>query len=105
MEYVTSRAVIGGKSFAEVIKVLHQAPPLVEVGTPGRGFYLIERRALGTSAIETFCLDEADELLLRGFKGQIYVPSDLQVGLLSATMPQDVLDMTEGSCASRPASF
>jgi translation initiation factor 4A len=41
-------------------------------------------------------LDEADEMLSRGFKEQIYdvfttMPQNIQVILLSATMPSDVL--------------
>lgn len=47
-----------------------------------------------------FVLDEADEMLSRGFKDQIYdvfrkLPSSIQVVLLSATMPQDVLEVTK----------
>ena len=46
-----------------------------------------------------FVLDEADEMLSRGFKDQIYdvfrfMPSEIQVILLSATMPADVLGVT-----------
>ena len=46
-----------------------------------------------------FVLDEADEMLSRGFKEQIYdvftaMPQDVQVILLSATMPSDVLEVT-----------
>lgn len=46
-----------------------------------------------------FVLDEADEMLSRGFKDQIYdvfrfLPSEVQVVLLSATMPADVMDVT-----------
>jgi len=46
-----------------------------------------------------FVLDEADEMLSRGFKEQIYdvfttMPQNIQVILLSATMPSDVLDVT-----------
>lgn len=46
-----------------------------------------------------FVLDEADEMLSRGFKDQIYdvfrfLPHDVQVVLLSATMPADVMDVT-----------
>lgn len=46
-----------------------------------------------------FVLDEADEMLSRGFKEQIYdvfttMPQDIQVILLSATMPSDVLEVT-----------
>jgi len=47
-----------------------------------------------------FVLDEADEMLSRGFKDQIYdvfknMPQEIQVVLLSATMPQDVLEVTQ----------
>ena len=47
-----------------------------------------------------FVLDEADEMLSRGFKDQIYdvfrkLPSNMQVILLSATMPADVLEVTK----------
>jgi ATP-dependent RNA helicase len=43
--------------------------------------------------------DESDEMLSRGFKDQIYdvyryLPPDLQVVLVSATLPHDILDMT-----------
>jgi len=44
-------------------------------------------------------LDEADEMLSRGFKDQIYdiyqfIPGDAQICLFSATMPGDALEMT-----------
>ena len=42
------------------------------VGTPGRVFDMINRRALYTDTIKVFVLDEADELLNRGFREQIY---------------------------------
>jgi len=45
-------------------------------------------------------LDEADEMLSVGFKEQIYkifklLPADVQACLFSATMPRDILDLTE----------
>lgn len=45
-------------------------------------------------------MDEADEMLSRGFKDQIYevfrsLPNDVQVVLLSATMPAEVLEVTK----------
>jgi len=54
---------------------------------------------LGNKNIKMFVLDEADEMLSRGFKEQIYdvfttMPQNIQVILLSATMPSDVLDVT-----------
>merc|ERR1711902_120455 len=60
----------------------------------------INRKILDTSALRMFVLDEADEMLSRGFKDQIYdvfrkLPSNIQVILLSATMPDDVLEVTK----------
>ena len=44
-------------------------------------------------------LDEADEMLNKGFKEQIYdvyryLPPETQVVLISATLPREVLDIT-----------
>lgn len=91
---------IGGTQVNEDIRIFQNETPHVVVGTPGRVYDMIQRRALGTTSIKTFCLDEADEMLSRGFKEQIYdvfqfMPSTCQVGLFSATMPQDVLEMTD----------
>lgn len=46
-----------------------------------------------------FVLDEADEMLSRGFRDQIYelfreMPDNVQAVLLSATIPNDVLELT-----------
>jgi translation initiation factor 4A len=61
---------------------------------------MIDRRALRASDIKMFVLDEADEMLSRGFKDQIYdvfkfMPQKVQVCLFSATMPGDVHDITK----------
>ena len=55
-------------------------------GTPGRVFDMIKRRSLRTRSIRTLVLDEADEMLNKGFKEQIYevyryLPPDTQVSL------------------------
>ena len=60
---------------------------------------MISRRVLRVSDIKMFVLDEADEMLSRGFKDQIYdvfrtLNPNIQVVLLSATMPPDVLEVT-----------
>jgi translation initiation factor 4A len=49
--------------------------------------------------MKMFILDEADEMLSRGFKDQIYdvfqrLPPSTQVVLLSATMPAEVMEVT-----------
>eukprot|EP00299_Pterocystis_sp_00344_P003486 c14244_g1_i1.p1 GENE.c14244_g1_i1~~c14244_g1_i1.p1 ORF type:complete len:407 (-),score=78.02 c14244_g1_i1:112-1299(-) len=91
-------ACIGGTAVREDIKKLESGCHIV-VGTPGRVFDMINRRVLRPEGIKLFCLDEADEMLSRGFKDQIYevfryLPSTVQVGLFSATMPNEVLDLT-----------
>lgn len=92
-------ACIGGTNVRTDIAKLEQGQHIV-VGTPGRVFDMIQRKALDARHIKIFVLDEADEMLSRGFKDQIYdvfrkLPSSIQVILLSATMPQDVLEVTK----------
>merc|ERR1712050_249761 len=92
-------ACIGGTSVREDMRKLDAGQHIV-VGTPGRVFDMISRKVLRTYDIKMFVLDEADEMLSRGFKDQIYdvfrhLQTDVQVILLSATMPIDVLEVTK----------
>jgi len=92
-------ACIGGTLVREDTRKLEAGVHIV-VGTPGRVFDMINRRALGVASMRQFVLDEADEMLSRGFKDQIYdifrlLPGTTQVILLSATMPLDVLEVTK----------
>jgi superfamily II DNA/RNA helicase len=55
---------------------------------------MIRRKYLKTEKIRILVLDEADEMLSQGFKDQIYkifqyMPSTIQIGLFSATMPPE----------------
>jgi len=91
-------ACIGGTSVREDMRKLETGQHIV-VGTPGRVFDMISRNFLRTRDIKQFVLDEADEMLSRGFKDQIYdvfrhLNPDTQVILLSATMPAEVLEVT-----------
>merc|ERR1712227_357976 len=95
---VTVHASIGGTSVSDDIEAFKSGAQIV-VGTPGRIFDMIERRYFRTDKVKMFILDEADEMLSSGFKEQIYnifrlLPETTQVVLLSATMPQDVLEVT-----------
>ncbi|KAK6351873.1 translation initiation factor eIF4A [Orbilia javanica] len=95
---ITSYPCIGGNPIREDMKHLGEGQQIV-VGTPGRVHDMIQRRALKTDCMKMFILDEADEMLSRGFTEQIYdifqlLPQSTQVVLLSATMPQDVLEVT-----------
>lgn len=96
---VRAYACIGGTSVREDINALQSGVHVV-VGTPGRVLDLLHRNALSSKFIKIFVLDEADEMLSRGFKDQIYdvfqsLPGDVQVGLFSATMPPEALEITE----------
>jgi ATP-dependent RNA helicase len=95
---VQCHACIGGTNVGEDIRKLEAGVQVVS-GTPGRVYDMIRRRTLRTRNIKMLVLDEADELLNRGFKDQIYdvyryLPPGTQVVLLSATLPNDVLEMT-----------
>ncbi|ORY03385.1 ATP-dependent RNA helicase FAL1 [Basidiobolus meristosporus CBS 931.73] len=95
---VQCHACIGGTSVGEDIRKLDYGQHVV-TGTPGRVYDMIRRRNLRTRNIKMLILDEADELLNRGFKDQIYdvyryLPPSTQVVLLSATLPHDVLELT-----------
>jgi len=95
---VVCHACIGGTKVADDIDMLRRGVHIV-VGTPGRVYDMIERRALDVRQVKLFVLDEADEMLSRGFTDQIYdvfrkLPENVQVGLFSATMPEEVLEMT-----------
>eukprot|EP00620_Florenciella_sp_RCC1587_P013442 CAMPEP_0182560428 /NCGR_PEP_ID=MMETSP1324-20130603/3121_1 /TAXON_ID=236786 /ORGANISM="Florenciella sp., Strain RCC1587" /LENGTH=402 /DNA_ID=CAMNT_0024772775 /DNA_START=32 /DNA_END=1240 /DNA_ORIENTATION=- len=96
---VQCHACIGGKSIGEDIRRLDYGVQIVS-GTPGRVFDMIRRRNLRTRNLKMLVIDEADEMLNQGFKEQIYdiyryLPPSTQVVLVSATMPQEVLDMTK----------
>ncbi|XP_003747632.1 eukaryotic initiation factor 4A-I [Galendromus occidentalis] len=92
-------ACIGGTNVREDMRKLETGVHVV-VGTPGRVFDMVQRNSLRPDKIKIFVLDEADEMLSRGFKDQIHdvfrlLPHNIQVILLSATMPQDVLEVTK----------
>jgi translation initiation factor 4A len=95
---ISCHACIGGTNVRDDMKRLEAGVQIV-VGTPGRVYDMLNRSALRSKSIKMFVLDEADEMLSRGFKEQIYdvfttMPQNIQVILLSATMPSDVLEVT-----------
>jgi len=95
---VQCHACIGGQNIGEDIRKLDSGVQVVS-GTPGRVFDMINRRSLRTRNIKMLVLDEADEMLDKGFKEQIYdiyrhLPPATQVVLVSATLTPDVLAVT-----------
>jgi len=95
---VTAHACVGGTAVRDDIRTMQNGVQMV-VGTPGRVNDMINRNALKLDNLKAFVLDEADEMLSRGFKDQIYdvfqyLPANVQVCLFSATMPIEILNIT-----------
>ncbi|TAG03504.1 MAG: DEAD/DEAH box helicase [Cytophagia bacterium] len=92
-------AIYGGDSIEKQIKFLRKGVHIV-VGTPGRVMDHLDRGTLKLDHINTFVLDEADEMLNMGFRDDIEVilqqaPKKRQTLLFSATMPKPILDLTK----------
>ena len=67
---VKVHACVGGTSVREDQRILASGVHVV-VGTPGRVFDMLRRQSLRPDHIKMFVLDEADEMLSRGFKDQV----------------------------------
>jgi len=95
---VQVHACIGGTRVGDDIKTLEAGVHIVS-GTPGRVYHMIQDKRLSTRQIKMLVLDEADEMLNKGFKEQVYdiyryLPPSAQVVLISATLPHEILEMT-----------
>ena len=88
----------GGPPVHEDIRALERGVHFL-VGTPGRIYDLLNRRALSTQNIRVLVLDEADQMLEDRFREQVHCilsmgfPDTTQVALLSATMVPEVVDV------------
>ena len=96
---ITTLKVIGGTNVGECQRDLSKNPHIV-VGTPGRILDMINKRDLPTIDIKLLTFDEADEILSHGFKEVIHdiiqrVSEKTQVCLFSATLPDEILELTE----------
>ncbi|XP_009758623.1 eukaryotic initiation factor 4A-10-like isoform X2 [Nicotiana sylvestris] len=91
---VKVHACVGGNSIQEDKHILSAGVHLV-VGTPGCVFDMLRRKnqSLLLDHIRMFVLDEADEMLSRGFKDQL-LPAKVHVVAFYATMPADALEIT-----------
>ena len=96
---VRCHSCIGGIRVSDDVERLKDGVHIV-VGTPGRVFDMLMRKALDSSYVKLFVLDDADDLLSR-FKDWVYdiwtaLPTNsLQFVLCSATMPPNVVELTE----------
>jgi translation initiation factor 4A len=99
MSNLKVKYLVGGTSVTDDASELRNNVPHVIVGSVGRVSDMIRRRNIHTKDIKLFVLDEADEMLSGGFLEnirQIFMTFDhnVQTAIFSATMPQEILDLT-----------
>ena len=97
---IDSLLLVGGTSVENDKKLLLNNKYQVIVGTPGRIQDMIRRKCLKTKTLKLLIIDEADEMLSSGFKDQISkifsgMPESLKIGLFSATLPNELLEITK----------
>lgn len=91
---------VGGTSIDDDIAELKKRPQII-VGCPGRINDMVRRKRLNLGSVSVVVLDEADEMLSKGFKEQIYNiffnldEENVQIALFSATMSQDLIDLSK----------
>ena len=103
---VTSLAVYGGIPIERHYRALRQ-PPLIVIGTPGRLLDVAGTRHLDLRGVEYVVMDEADQMLDRGFLRDIQrilklLPDQRQTMLFSATFSPEILTLAE-SMLKNPA--
>ena len=93
---VSTHCCVGGKSVEEDIKMLNHGVHILS-GTPGRVYDMIQRQVFRTRSLKMFIIDEADEML-GNFKEAVYdifryLPYNTQNVVVSATLPNNILQM------------
>ena len=96
---VSSLAVYGGTPIERHHRALRQ-PPMVVVGTPGRLLDLAGSGHLHLNAVTWLVMDEADQMLDRGFLRDIrrilsLLPKERQTLLFSATFSQEIQQLAQ----------
>tara|TARA_B100001093_G_scaffold499060_1_gene547908 strand:- start:1261 stop:2472 length:1212 start_codon:yes stop_codon:yes gene_type:complete len=91
--------IMGGTLVDDNFKILDSGAQFI-IGTPGRVYDMMKRYVLKTTDVKCFVMDEADEMLSKGFKDQIYeifqfIPKEAQICIFSATLPPPALELTE----------
>ena len=99
MNGLKTKSLIGGVSIDNDVKYLKNNKPHIVLGCPGRINDMLKRRRIDTDSLKLLVIDEADELLSNDFKNQIYnifqyIPDNIQVALFSATLPKDLINIT-----------
>ena len=94
------KTMLGGTSIQVEKEELYENPPHIIVGCAGRINDMMRRKILNVSSLKLCVLDEADEMLSRGFKDQInnifkFFNENVQIVLFSATLPDDIMSLTD----------
>src|SRR5712692_7038811 len=92
--------VYGGQSINVQIDRLEDPRTKIVVATPGRLMDHLDRRTIELDKVAFVVLDEADRMLDMGFIDDIrtilnYVPRDHQTALFSATMPDQIVSLSQ----------
>jgi len=91
--------VYGGQSIENQLRILRRGVQIV-VGTPGRLLDHIDRGSIKLNSITMVVLDEADEMMDMGFRGDIEkilqtTPATRQTVTFSATMSAPILELVK----------
>ena len=91
-------SIYGGVSYNPQVEGLRRAE--IVVGTPGRILDHLKQRTANFSHVIYLVLDEADKMLEMGFIEDVeeiisYIPRERQTVLFSATIPQEILKITQ----------
>ncbi|ABW98006.1 eif4A (nucleomorph) [Hemiselmis andersenii] len=97
---IRTQECIGGTKIKDDRQLLFSKKPHIIIGTPGRLFDILSIEKLLSQKLEYLVIDEADEMFSRGFKVQIfrifkYLPKECKIGLFSATLPKEILQVIE----------
>jgi translation initiation factor 4A len=97
---IKTYAAMGKTPVREDIRALDRGVQFL-VGTPGRIYDLMNRKAFNTSNIKVIIIDEADQMLEDRFREQLQCilnlgfPTTARCALFSATMNDDVVEFAE----------
>jgi superfamily II DNA/RNA helicase len=96
---INTALLIGGEPMQKQLRQLSNRSRII-VGTPGRINDHLKRKSLNLSATKYLVLDETDRMLDMGFTPQIemvlkFVPKNHQTLLFSATLPKNILRISE----------
>ena len=96
---IKTAVIIGGEPMGKQFAQLRARPRLI-VGTPGRINDHLERGSMMLHDTDFLVLDETDRMLDMGFTVQLekifkYLPEQRQTLMFSATLPQNILKLSE----------